>query len=191
MWWLELSWKNAWVPVMLASCLLAQAGGPHSVGETVVVDPLDGGLGWMNIESTEHTAEYLAKVGSGTGDPYSATRLNVAGNWTLDLMDSSGSSSGTIDLILFQSGTLVFGYGKVPSSTAVQAITVSGTIVDDYLTMGIVVLSPPHVFYYQLRNINVGASSASGTFDAVSSAGESPVQGTFSASKEEEARFLS
>ncbi|MCJ7444381.1 MAG: hypothetical protein MUO26_07625 [Methanotrichaceae archaeon] len=130
------------------------------------IDYLGEGLGWMEIPSTEHTAEYLAKVGGVAGDPLAITSENVKGNWTLELRDLQNRPVGKINLELFQIGTVVYGSG---STTDGLIATADGAIVDNTINLDVVTV--PRIALYQLKKLELSGNTAGGSFIAYSPVG--------------------
>ena len=92
--------------VVLLACIAAQAA--PVIINTSGPAPLDLSPENMNIVSTEHTGEYLAKVG-GLGMASGTATFNASGGWSFDLRDNANKPVASIDLTLFQIGNLVFG----------------------------------------------------------------------------------
>ena len=128
-------------------------------------DFLGEGLGWMNIPSTEHTVEYLAKVGGIQGNPTALTGQNVKGNWTLELRDLRDRIIGKFNLELYQVGTIVYGLGSTPEGLVATA---NGAIFEDTMDLGVVTV--PKVALYRLK-MRLSDITAGGTFDAYSPVG--------------------
>ncbi|MGB9901431.1 hypothetical protein [Methanothrix sp.] len=135
-------------------------------------DSLGEGLGWMNIVSPEHTAEYLAKTGGATGSATAYTSIDLRGNWSFELRTLDEKMVGTVNLNLAQIGTWVFGAGTVRGSNAIA--TANGAIVDNMLTLNIVTY--PNVEFYNARFNQIGdeGRSATGYFEAYSPSGSMP-----------------
>ncbi|ABK14142.1 MAG: hypothetical protein H5T42_04720 [Methanothrix sp.] len=144
-------------------------------------DSLGGGLGWMNIVSPEHTAEYLAKTGGATGSATTYTSIDIRGNWSFELRTLDDKMVGTVNLNLAQIGTVVFGAGTVRGSNAI--VTANGAIVDNMLTLNIVTYPNVELYSARLNQIGGGGRSAAGYFDAYSSSGGS-LQGTIRGEKD-------
>lgn len=138
----------------------------------------DASLGWMNIGSTEHTGEYLAKTGSATGSASAYTSIDTRGNWTFELRSLDEKPVATIWLNLVQIGTIVFGAGTMGTD---QIATANGAIVENTLTLNVV--SYPSVNLFQMR-LNIAGNATDGSFDYYSSTGGSVIQGKVSGEKD-------
>jgi hypothetical protein len=148
----------------------------YQVQERPEQDFLGEGLDWMIIPSTEHTAEYLAKVGGIQGDPTAVSGQNVKGNWTLELRDLRGRIVGKFNLEMYQVGTIVYGLGSTSDGLVATA---NGAIFEDTMNLGVV--TAPRVALYRLK-LRPSDISSGGTFDAYSPVGY--MNGDVYASKE-------
>lgn len=154
--------------VVLLTCIAAQAAPVYI--NTSGPAPLDLSPENMNIVSTEHTAEYLAKVG-GLGETGGIAAFNASGGWSFDLRDEAGKPVAGMDLRLYQAGNLVFGKGTLMSfGRQDQVITAYGSLVEGN-SMNLAVVSLDDVNLYRLVINNANANSASGNFNAYSSNG--------------------
>ncbi|MCQ8902612.1 MAG: hypothetical protein NQU42_00735 [Methanothrix sp.] len=169
------------VILVIAIMAMGASAQKYTSTPTQYNDSLGEGLGWMNIVSPEHTAEYLAKTGGATGSATAPTNIDLRGNWSFELRTLDEKMVGTVNLNLAQIGTVVFGAGTVRGYNAIA--TANGAIVDNMLTLNIVTY--PNVVYYQARidKIGGGGTSAAGHFDAYSPSGES-LQGTIRGEKD-------
>lgn len=165
---------------VLLACFAAQAAPVYI--NTSGPAPLDLSPENMNIVSTEHTAEYLAKVG-GFGEASGIAAFNAAGSWSFDLRDNANRPLASIDLTLFQAGNLVFGKGTMSSyGSQDQAVTAYGSVIEGN-SMNLAVISLDDVNLFRLAVNNANTNSASGNFDAYSSKGGSPMTGILSGGK--------
>jgi hypothetical protein len=124
----------------------------------------------MNIVSTEHTAEYLAKVGD-LGEAGGIAAFNASGGWSFDLRDDADKPVASIDLRLFQAGNLVFGKGTLMSyGKQDQLVTAYGTITEEN-SMNLAAISLDDVSLYRLVINNANSYTVSGNFNAYSSKG--------------------
>ena len=163
--------------VVLMACIVAQAA-PVIINTSGPV-PLDLSPENMNIVSTEHTAEYLAKVGS-LGVASGTAAFNASGGWSFDLRDNSNKPVASIDLNLFQVGNLVFGKGTIMSyGKQDQAITAYGSIIEGN-SMSLAAISLEDVSLYRLAINNANTNAVSGNFNAYSSKGGAPLAGILS-----------
>lgn len=166
-----MSCKELVITIALIACLTisASAQGPKNFQTQKEVDPLGGGLGWMNIPSVEHTQQYLEMTGGMGGDPTAVTGVNVAGNWTFELRDRY---TRNMDVHLYQSGTVVFGVGTVKSMEGTQAVTLEGYLSEGglYLSAVTVGINPDAINLYKMT-LTGSALSASGSFSGFNAAG--------------------
>src|SRR5512137_1285934 len=99
-----------WEAILISLVLLASFGAAAApIVQQTEPAPLDLNPNDLNIVSTEHTAEYLAKTG-GLAMPGSAT-MNASGNWSFELKDAGAKPIASMGLQLFQAGNQVFGKG--------------------------------------------------------------------------------
>jgi len=162
---------------VLLACVAAQAA-PVIINTTGPA-PLDLSPENMNIVSTEHTAEYLAKVG-GLGQAGGIAAFNASGAWFFDLRDTADKPVASIDLNLFVAGNLVFGKGTIMSfGKQDQAITAYGSITEGN-TMSLAAISLDDVSLYRLVVNNANTNAVSGNFNAYSSKGGAPLAGILS-----------
>jgi len=153
---------------VLLACIAAQAA-PVIINTSGPV-PLDLSPENMNIVSTEHTAEYLAKV-SGLGVASGTAAFNASGGWSFDLRDDADKPVASIDLRLFQAGNMVFGKGTIMSfGKKDQVITAYGSIAEGN-SMNLAVVSLDDVSLYRLVINNANTNAVSGNFNAYSSNG--------------------
>jgi hypothetical protein len=162
---------------VLLACIAAQAA-PVFINTTGPT-PLDLSPENMNIVSTEHTAEYLAKVG-GLGETGGIAAFNASGAWSFDLRDYANKPVAIIDLTLFQVGNMVFGKGTIMSyGKQDQAITAYGSIAEGN-SMNLAAISLDDVSLYRLAVNNANTNAVSGNFNAYSSKGGAPLAGILS-----------
>jgi hypothetical protein len=153
--------------VMLLACITAQAA--PVIINTSGPAPLDLNPENMNIVSTEHTAEYLAKTG--LGDTGGIAAFNASGGWTIDLRTTDNKPVGRMNLRLFQVGNLVFGTGTLDTfGTNAQTITAYGTTSEGN-SISLAVVSLEAVNLYRLAINNANTIDISGSFNAYSSKG--------------------
>jgi hypothetical protein len=133
--------------------------------------PLDLSPENMQIVSTEHTAEYLAKTG--LGDIGGFVAFNASGGWTIDLRTVDNRPVGRMNLRLFQFGNLVFGAGSLETfGYGAQDITAYGTTAEgNSLNLAVVSLEAVNIYRIAINNAN--AIEFSGSFNAYSSNGSS------------------
>lgn len=109
-----------------------------------------------------------ADNGSAVSTPASETVTpwsNVAGRWTLSLIDSA---TRTVDLTLFQYGNEVFGKGYMTTGINTQEFTAAGSTEGSALSLRLVTTSGNNM--YRLRATATG-NSIFGTYTAYSSDG--------------------
>lgn len=153
--------------VVLLACIAAQAA-PVYINTTGPA-PLDLSPENMQIVSTEHTGEYLAKTGLGYAGAVAA--FNASGGWTIDLRTTYNKPVGRLNLRLFQVGNLVFGTGSLDTfGKSAQTITAYGTT-DEGNSISLAVVSLEAVDLYRLAINNANSSEFSGSFYAYSSKG--------------------
>lgn len=148
-------------------------------------DPLGMGT-WERIVSTEHTSEYLAKIGGTVqpdtvGYPY----WNAVGNWTFQLKDNNKMRPlGDIDLRLFQIGDVVFGKGIISEGLRQQPVTADGYIAEGN-SMVLSVVSLEDVYLYRLNIKSDNDNTISGSFNIFKSTGGQPVTGAVEGGRNE------
>jgi len=98
-----------------------------------------------------------------TGSPWS----NVAGRWTLSLIDTASRS---VDLTLYQYGNEVFGRGVMTTGVITQDVTAAGSTEGSGLSLRLVTVGGNNM--YRLRT-SVSGNSIFGTYSAYSSDGSS------------------
>ncbi|VVB65133.1 Uncharacterised protein [uncultured archaeon] len=163
--------------VVLLACIAAQAA--PVIINTSGPAPLDLNPENMNIVSTEHTAEYLAKVG-GLGETGGIAAFNASGGWSFDLRDYANKPVASLDLLLFQAGNMVFGKGTIMSfGKQHQAITAYGSLVEGN-SMNLAVVSLDDVSLFRMVVNNANTNAASGNFNAYSSKGGASMAGILS-----------
>jgi hypothetical protein len=152
---------------VLLACIAAQAA--PVIINTSGPAPLDLSPENMNIVSTEHTAEYLAKTG--LGDTGGVAAFNASGGWTIDLRTTDNKPVGRMNLRLFQVGNLVFGTGSLDTfSNSAQTITAYGTTSEGN-SISLAVVSLEAVDLYRMVINNANSNDISGSFSAYSSKG--------------------
>jgi hypothetical protein len=92
------------------------------------------------------------------------TTANAAGSWHLDLSDGMA-----IDLILHQSGTVIFGQGSVTSGTTSQWATSNGVISGNNLRLAVVPASGTVLYVVSL---DIARPSLGGSFNALKADGQ-------------------
>lgn len=151
----------------LLACLVAQAA--PVIIDTSGTAPLDLSPENMQIVSTEHTAEYLAKTG--LGDAGGIAAFNASGGWTIDLRTTDNKPVGRMNLRLFQVGNLVFGTGSLDTSgNSAQNITAYGTT-SEGTSLSLAIVSLEAINLYRLVINNANTIDISGSFNAFSSEG--------------------
>lgn len=136
--------------------------------------PQDLSIENMQIVSTEHTSDYLAKA-SGAASPEGAYR-KVAGNWTFELRDQSARPVGDLDLQLFQTGGILFGRGVLKNGLREQPATADGSLVEGN-TMALNAVTLEDTNLYSL-SINIGSNNLiSGSFKLYKPGGAVPLEG--------------
>jgi hypothetical protein len=163
--------------VVFLACSVAQAA-PVFINTTGPA-PLDLSPENMNIVSTEHTGEFLAKVG-GLGVASGTAAFNASGGWSFDLRDNADRPVASIGLLLFQAGNMVFGKGTIMSyGKQDQAITAYGSIAEGS-SISLAAVSLDDVSLYRLVVNNANTNAVSGNFNAYSSKGGTPLAGILS-----------
>ncbi len=136
--------------------------------------PQDLSIENMQIISTEHTADYLAKTG-GIASPEGAYR-KVAGNWTFELRDQNSRPVGDLNLQLFQTGGVIFGKGVLKNGLREQPATADGSLVEGN-TMILNAVALEDTFLFSLK-INIGSNNGiSGSFKLYMPGGAAPLEG--------------
>lgn len=189
--WMEVS-KMRFSSVLLLMavvCLVsaASAAPPKQIVEPTDV-PVDLSSGNMQIASTEHTAEYLAKTG-GTAQPSpEGSYRNVAGNWTFELRDLRSRPIGNIDLQIFQYGGTLFGKGVLRNGLREQPATADGALVEgNTMTLNVISLEDTNLY---VLSINIDDSNiTSGSFKMFTPAGGEPLTGSIYGGRNEPRTF--
>jgi hypothetical protein len=107
---------------------------------------------------------------SGVSTPAAAPETpwsNVAGRWTLSLIDTASRS---VDLTLYQYGNEVFGKGVMTTGVNTQEVTAAGSTEGTSLSLRLVTVGGNNM--YRLRT-SVSGNSIFGTYSAYSSDGSS------------------
>jgi len=144
--------------------------------------PLDLSPENMNIVSTEHTAEYLAKAGLVDADGIAP--FNASGGWSFELRTTNDKPVGSMNLRIFQVGNLVFGTGILDAfGKSAQTVTAYGTTADGN-SMSLAVVSLEVVNLYRLAINNVNSNAISGSFNAYSSKGGATLTGILTGTRE-------
>lgn len=111
----------------------------------VTVDPAIG-----EMEKSLDMPRPSVSTGSGVATPSSGHSANVpihnlTGNWHLELMNGAN-----IDLILFQSGSVVFGHGNVTSGNASLKATANGFLSGNVLRVSVVPMDGTELYSLSL-----------------------------------------
>jgi hypothetical protein len=94
----------------------------------------------------------------------SITIANAAGNWHFELSDGMA-----IDMVLHQSGTVIFGQGSVTSATTSQWATSNGVISGNNLRLAVVPASGTVLYVVSL---DIARPSLGGSFNALEADGQ-------------------
>ncbi len=94
----------------------------------------------------------------------SITAANAAGNWHLELSDGT-----SIDLVLYQSGTVIFGQGSVTSAATSQWAASNGVISGNSIRLAVVPASGTSLYVVSLDIIR---PSLGGSFTAFKADGQ-------------------
>jgi len=89
-----------------------------------------------------------------------AAPADMAGNWSLELQDSSSQRA---DLVLFQSGTLVFGHGTLSQGNDSRLVGAVGDVRGEVLSLDLITHDQADLFRLFL---SAGGRSTSGSFEA-------------------------
>ncbi len=140
----------------------------------------------MQIASTEHTSEYLAKTG-GIAGPEGSYR-NVAGNWTFELRDLRSRPIGDFNLQLFQAGGVVFGKGVLKNGLREQPATADGSLLErNTMILNVVPLEDTSLY---VLSINIGSgNTTSGSFKLFTPGVDTPSTGTINGGSSEPRGF--
>lgn len=162
------------VAVLVVSLTIAVQASPVTVTPPTEY-PQDLSADNMQIASTEHTADYLAKTG-GIASPEGSYR-NVAGNWTFELRDQRSRPIGDFNLQLFQAGGVVFGKGVLKNGLREQIATADGSLLEgNTMILNAVPLEDTNLY---VLSINIGSgNSTSGSFKLFTPGGDAPSTGT-------------
>jgi hypothetical protein len=161
---------------VLATCLaLAVHAAPPVIIQQPTEYPQDLSADNLQIVSTEHTAEYLAKTG-GIASPLGSYR-NVAGNWTFELRDQRSRPIGDLNLQLFQTGGIVFGKGVLKNGLREQPTTADGSLLQgDTMILNAVTLDDINLYALSIT-FGIG-NTTSGSFKLYMPGKGSPLTGT-------------
>ncbi len=177
-----------WNSLLLLLIALASLPGLSTAAEPQLnpkADPLGTGT-WERIVSTEHTSEYLSKMGGATqpdivGYPY----WNAVGNWTFQLEDNNKMRPlGDIDLRLFQIGDVIFGKGIISEGLRQQPVTADGYVAEGN-SMVLSVVSLEDVYLYRLNINSDNDNTISGSFYIFKPTGGQPVTGAVEGGRNE------
>jgi hypothetical protein len=105
----------------------------------------------------------VAKRATSKFTPSIAT-ANASGNWHMELSDGIA-----IDMVLHQSGTVIFGQGSVTSGTASQWATSNGVISGNNLRLAVVPASGTALYVVSL---DIVRPSLGGSFNALKADGQ-------------------
>lgn len=107
------------------------------------------------------------QAASGTG-----ANPQAAGSWSVTLSDgtSSDPEACTVDLILFQSGDLVFGHGTARTIDRTELVSAVGSIATGSMSLDLISSEPAEIYRLTL---DTGKSPATGSYTAYSSQGDS------------------
>ncbi|MFB3765068.1 MAG: hypothetical protein ACE14P_07445 [Methanotrichaceae archaeon] len=160
---------------VLATCLAATVYAAPVIVQQPTEYPLDLSADSMQIVSTEHTADYLART-SGAASSLGSYR-NVAGNWTFELRDQRSRPIGDLILHLYQAGGVVFGKGVLKNGLREQPATADGSLLEGItMVLNAVTLEDTNLY---VLSINIGSGNAtSGSFKLYTPAGGDPLMGT-------------
>ncbi len=167
--------------VLLAAALfilgIAAQAAPSKIIQQPTEYPMDLSAGNMEIVSTEHTAEYLAKTGdAAAANPEGAYR-SLAGNWTFELRDQGSRPIGNLNLQLYQVGGVIFGKGALKNGLREQPATADGSLLEgNTMILNAVTLDDTNLYALSI-NINSN-NGASGSFKLYTPAGGAPFEGT-------------
>lgn len=177
--------------LMVIVCLViaVQAAPPKQIVQPTDV-PVDLSSGNMQIVSTEHTAEYLARTGGVAQPSPDGTYGNVAGNWTFELRDLRSRPIGDIDLRLYQYGGTLFGKGIFKNGLREQPATADGALIEGN-TMTISVISLEDTSLYVLSINIANSNTTSGSFKMFTPAGGEPLTGSIYGGRSEPRTFSS
>ena len=136
-----------------------------SSGHYVSPDPAVRGM-QESMDITRHSATLGAAVAKRATSKVTPgmTTANAAGSWHLDLSDGMA-----IDLILHQSGTVIFGQGSVTSGTTSQWATSNGVISGNNLRLAVVPASGTVLYVVSL---DIARPSLGGSFNALKADGQ-------------------
>ena len=165
----------------ILACIMINAyAGP----QPIIVEPagMDLSLGDMQISDPEHTAKYMEMTGGTARPGIEGYNRELAGNWSLELVDLRSRSVGDIDLRLFQSDAAIYGKGVFKEGLSQQLATAEGSLLEGN-AMILNIVSLENVFLYRLTLNSADGNNTSGTFSLYKPSGESPVKGTVSGSR--------
>ena len=134
-------------------------------GHYVSPDPAVRGM-QESMDMTRHSATLgaaVAKRATSKVTP-SITTSNAAGSWHLELSDGMA-----IDLVLHQSGTVIFGQGSVTSATTSQWATSNGVISGNNIRLAVVPASGTALYVVSL---DIARPSLGGSFTRVKADGQ-------------------
>jgi hypothetical protein len=134
-------------------------------GHYVSPDPAVRGM-QESMDMTRHSATVgaaVAKLATSKVTP-SETTSNAAGSWHLELTDDIA-----IDLVLHQSGTVVFGQGSVTSATTSQWAASNGVLAGNSMRLAVVPASGTALY---LMSLDIARPSLGGSFTAFKADGQ-------------------
>ena len=119
-----------------------------------------------SMDMTRHSATVgaaVAKLATSKVTP-SVTTSNAAGSWHLELTDDTA-----IDLVLHQSGTVIFGQGSVTSATTSQWAASNGVLTGNSMRLAVVPASGTALY---LMSLDIARPSLGGSFTAFKADGQ-------------------
>ncbi|VVB62799.1 Uncharacterised protein [uncultured archaeon] len=135
-----------------------------SSGHYLSSDPAVRGM-QESIDMPRYSATYGAVTKRATGKiTPGITTANAAGSWHMELSDGIA-----IDLILHQSGTVIFGQGSVTSGTISQWAASNGAISGNNLRLAVVPASGTVLYVVSL---DIARPSLGGSFNALEADGQ-------------------
>ena len=136
-----------------------------SGGHYVSPDPAVRGM-QESMDMTRHSPTLGAAVDKRATSKVtpSITTANAAGSWHMELSDGMA-----IDLVLHQSGTVIFGQGSVTSATTSQWATSNGVISGNNLRLAVVPASGTVLYVVSL---DIARPSLGGSFNALNADGQ-------------------
>lgn len=161
----------------LACCVLCASATPQPI--VTEPDGMDLSAANLQISSPDHSAEYLQKTGGAIQPSMEGYYRDLAGEWTIKLVDQRSRPVGTLELQLYQFGAVIFGKGIFKEGLNKEIVTAEGSLASGN-AMVLNAVTVENTNLYRLAVNSVDGNNTSGTFARFATDGSDPVKGTIS-----------